>query len=789
MISFGLACLVLFVIGVSPVYSSPNTVFGLNYRLKSNDPVHEGIIKNLSNAKARFFSIKTQIGTPNDNQPNSAHVQAILKQAEEASSVAQDKIKAFNQAIDELSKFANGSVAIEPKKTDPIPAPTPIRAETVTVFEFKNRLESSEKGKEGLIKSLDVAHTKLKEAEPKLSKPTERQPNFALAHEKLTDAETKLEVADTSKKELNDLLDSVNARAKSHGDAELNKTYLTPKETDQFNIAQGKIKDAINATTELVNLLDNKSAQQPVPTKPPVKTSNNPPVGSLTVADLKKALESTEPGNEGISTRLQKIKTTLDEAETTLHNFKEDKPGYNQAQTELKAARTAFNKADQLTKALNFTISTATYRAQSNHDDTLTRTLAEPDEVTQLRNAQSALTTATNAANGVKKLTDDMTTALVKDTPESLYDNPWMWIPIIAFIVLWGFFDLSFNGGKVYKLIRSMLSRGNTMSKKGYPKPSTDTAREISPNKFLKKSIIKINEKPSIIQANIDDLKSQIHNMKHDFDIFSKDKRGTFNHFSNKILGFDKKLQMLEEIVVPRLNGNTQAVNNPDQTEPSILYQLQTEVSELKKLNSDTNLAYEQLLSLYNDLADQVQQLQDSSIRMAEDTPVQTDRGEIAEPGLVSTAANPSQSIFLPDPYDPEKRKVIAKALVEILAEPCLGPLSASDLHKAISHKLRAIFGESPGHFRLYDWTLGKEVHNPHWFWLLFQYPAQPEPSHGLLFVAVEVPHSDLIRKYFKGGNDHQTVSKITEPAYVQLSKGALPVMLELGIIQTSAKA
>ena len=168
------------------------------------------------------------------------------------------------------------------------------------------------------------------------------------------------------------------------------------------------------------------------------------------------------------------------------------------------------------------------------------------------------------------------------------------------------------------------------------------------------------------------------------------------------------------------------------------------------------------------------------------------DNSENAKIGLSQeprpTSALPPEKA-IPDPYKPAKREAIATAILLILNNPEFNQATAEDLNSVITEKLAAIFDTCPGVCRFYDYSFGKQVSGAMWHYLLLLYPASPQPTHGLLFVALEVNYSARHSKYFDGGLEHQTVSKLTQPAYVAWNEDVPPKILQKGILKTSARA
>lgn len=133
-------------------------------------------------------------------------------------------------------------------------------AYSLTVQELKNKLESTEKGQEGILKNLEDAKAKFREAKNKVNSLKQSDLNYSLAHEKLIQAQSALKEAEDSTQTLKGMVTAAETRAKANRDNKLNQTAASTEETNQIEIAKDKISAADKAINEVMTLADRNAA-------------------------------------------------------------------------------------------------------------------------------------------------------------------------------------------------------------------------------------------------------------------------------------------------------------------------------------------------------------------------------------------------------------------------------------------------------------------------------------------------------------------------------------------------
>ena len=319
----------------------------------------------------------------------------------------------------------------------------------------------------------------------------------------------------------------------------------------------------------------------------------------------------------------------------------------------------------------------------------------------------------------------------------------------------------------------SLLSRkfGGEESMQMRQEPQLIHNNELTKNEdieALDTTLLKLNTENTILKQNNNTFKQEIEMLNKGFETFNVDKK----NFKEVIKTLKKEIETLKEDnkafnekwnnfeeSLKRLKQKNIQENATPQTEP-----VWTEQTKPPKLEKPPEA--------------EPSTLRDNS-----------DNAKIGLPQEPMPIPAPPPETASPDPYKPAKREAIATAILHILNDPEFNQATAEDLNAVISEKLAAIFDVCPGVCRFYDFSFGKQVSGAMWHYLLLLYPASPQPTHGLLFLALEVNYSARHSKYFDGGLEHQTVSKLTQPANVAWNEDVPPQILQKGILKTSARA
>jgi len=133
-------------------------------------------------------------------------------------------------------------------------------AYSLTVQELKNKLESTEKGQEGILKNLEDARAKVSDAKIKVGSLKQNDPNYSLIHDKLNQAQSALKEAETSTKTLKGMVADAVRRAIANDDNKLQKSVVNQEEINQLGVVNGDMSTAIQLASDVLKLADNKSA-------------------------------------------------------------------------------------------------------------------------------------------------------------------------------------------------------------------------------------------------------------------------------------------------------------------------------------------------------------------------------------------------------------------------------------------------------------------------------------------------------------------------------------------------
>ncbi|MFZ4699286.1 MAG: hypothetical protein ACOYMG_04480 [Candidatus Methylumidiphilus sp.] len=147
-------------------------------------------------------------------------------------------------------------------------------AYSLTVQELKYKLESTEKGQEGILKNLEDAKAKFREAKNKVNSLKQSDLNYSLAHEKLIQAQSALKEAEDSTQTLKGMVTAAETRAKANRDNKLNQTAASTEETNQIEIAKDKISAADKAINEVMTLADRNAATDATKLYPPIQPNS-----------------------------------------------------------------------------------------------------------------------------------------------------------------------------------------------------------------------------------------------------------------------------------------------------------------------------------------------------------------------------------------------------------------------------------------------------------------------------------------------------------------------------------
>jgi len=232
----------------------------------------------------------------------------------------------------------------------------------------------------------------------------------------------------------------------------------------------------------------------------------------------------------------------------------------------------------------------------------------------------------------------------------------------------------------------------------------------------------------------------------------------------------------------------TFSVNSPDKSlEQSVR---QTVLSELKNINLPNSKKIYQYQSGLDRLSAQLKlidhklsslELELTQLKQAQSSP----NLDLASTLELPIKGDIPTSINTGEPFKPQKCKVLATIILDILVRPEMKEADASVLSNAITEAIAYTFDQPQGVCRYYDFSLGRQVSNSNWDYLLFLYPIH-NPCYGLLFAASGINFSGILAKYFNVGFEHHKVLKTLEPAHMAWRDDAPSTLLCKGILETS---
>ena len=136
----------------------------------------------------------------------------------------------------------------------------------------------------------------------------------------------------------------------------------------------------------------------------------------------------------------------------------------------------------------------------------------------------------------------------------------------------------------------------------------------------------------------------------------------------------------------------------------------------------------------------------------------------------------------------------LTKKILSEISKASETRISAKDLRESINTLLNEFsekmhLTEKIGDCHTYDFSLKNEVDHTGWFYLLFVHRNEDGGTReGLLFVAPGIDHSARAEEYFDGGFVTDTITKIKEPAQVELRRSEL-TLVKKGLIETTRKS
>ncbi|MCX7110617.1 MAG: hypothetical protein NTX45_10920 [Proteobacteria bacterium] len=148
-------------------------------------------------------------------------------------------------------------------------------AYSLTVQDLKNRLESTEKGQEGILKNLEDARAKVSDAKIKVNSLKVSDPNYSLAHDKLNQAQSALKEAEASTKTLKGMVADAVRRAIANDDNKLQKSVVNQEEINQLGVVNGDMSTAIQLASDVLKLADNKAATDATKSYPPIQPNSS----------------------------------------------------------------------------------------------------------------------------------------------------------------------------------------------------------------------------------------------------------------------------------------------------------------------------------------------------------------------------------------------------------------------------------------------------------------------------------------------------------------------------------